>query len=49
MDQMFAQCEAPFKVSTKVCVCVGELSDLHLFVFLAHALLCRKVLIPKSF
>lgn len=49
MDQMFAQCEAPFKVSTKVCVWGWALSELHVFVFLARALLCREVLIQKSF
>lgn len=36
MDQMFAQCAAPFKVSTKV---VWGLSDLRLFVLSACALL----------
>lgn len=36
MDQMFAQCAASFKVSTKV---VWGISDLHLFVLSACALL----------
>lgn len=49
MDQMFAQCAAPFKVSTKVACGGGGASDLHLFVFVAHALLCCKVLIQMSF
>lgn len=43
MDQMFAQCAAPFKVSAKV---VWGLSDLCVFVLSVYALLppntCRK-------
>lgn len=41
MDQMFAQCVAPFKVSTKV---VWGLSDLRLFVLPACALLPLDIL-----
>lgn len=47
MDQMFAQCAAPFKVSTKVLG--GGDSDLHLFVFLALGLLRRVVFFQMSF
>lgn len=41
MDQMFAQCATPFKVSTKV---VWRLSDPRVFVLPAYALLPLDIL-----